>query len=1068
MVVRTVRALWGVVLLAAGLLGIPAGLLLAGQQFFPSLLTDPADLWATLGGNSAKVFIAVIAVAGLVLVVYAWVAFTLSVAVEIGSRVRRVRTPRLPTLGWAQALAGVVLGLILIASPATSGTAQALTGPGASQPTVSQTTPAQPASAWLTTAQLDSTPAAAAAVTAANASAQTPTPAETTAHVEAAGSAEGGSTITIVRGDSLWALAQAHLGDGMRWQQIAELNTGRVMADGQAFDADRPLQAGWQLVLPADATGVATTAAAAPAAAQEVTVAPGDTLSEIAETYTGDADNWDDVAAATSTVVQPDGRQLTDPNQIDVGWTVIVPATAPSADATPAPAADTPPTPAPAPAPAPIPTPAPAPAPVPEVVAPPTTAAPAPSVTPAPSVATPAPQETPASEASEQNASPATPVADTEVSAGWTHLDELSAVGGLLAAGVLAGLGTRRMLARRRRLPGQRFASQDGFSPTELSLRATEDPATVQLLDAALRTWSARSGGGPLPDVMGAVISDATIMLLLAEPAAPSSPFVAGPSPTLWLLDRTDTVEHDPSVVAPFPTLVTLGHTAAGENILIDLERAGAMTLTGDPDDIVDVLSAMAIELAGADWADHLDVTLVGLPTDVVTHLSRGRLRHARTVDEVLDRMERHHAEVVAALAEDDASSAVDARVRHVAEHVWIPEVLLTATPVTAAQQARLHAISQAGANTNLAAVITAATPTTDGHRMPGEWVITVPSTGTTTIPVLGATVELQRLTRAARNAIVADIAATDTVELVAGPDAALIPAEPTELLTLDAVATDLDTEQTGPTAEQEAEVASLLPMNPGAPLVHVLRPVPEVAGVPAYTGESPERVLELVVLMALRPGLSRTQVATIMGDRGVNGVPWADNTCRARLSQARAWLGTDPSGADYVQRASAAGGYRLQPVVETSWAVFQRLAARGLQEGPAGLHLLDAALALVEGDPLSGVAPDRYDFPAERQEWVNRIADVAHAAAVRHLPGDPRKARSAALVGLGVDRANETLFRDLFRAEYACRNAGGIRAAARRLRTEVDRLGVEMEPASIALLQELLTPHARPARAAS
>lgn len=1030
--IRTVRALWGVLLLAGGLLGIPTGLLLAGRQFFPSLLTNPAHVWATLGGNSAKVFIALIAMAGLVLMVYAWIAFTLSVAVEVGARARRVHTPHLPTLGWAQALAGLVLGLILVASPATGGTAQAVTGPGPAQPAVTQSVP------W-TAAQTDATtrpppPPTTSTSTGASVTSQVPV-----ARTEATAPPEAGPSITTVRGDSLWALAETHLGDGMRWQQIAELNAGRVMPDGQSFDTDRPLQAGWQLVLPADATG-ATAPATAPSARgeQDVVAAPGDTLSEIAKTYTGNAGNWPTIAAATAAVVQPDGHRLIDPDQINVGWTVVVPGDATTAVTAPA-------------------------------VQPPAPATPAPA--PAPSAATPAPaQPAPASEAGQAPApgkrepSVPTPVTDTEVTAGWSHLAELTAVGGLLAAGVLAGLGHRRMVARRRRRPGQRFAAQTGFSPTELALRAAQDPATVQLLDAALRTWSARCPGGPLPDVVGAVISEGTIMLVLAEPATPSSPFVAGPSPTLWLLDRTDTVAHDRTVVAPFPTLVTIGHTAAGENILIDLERAGAMTLDGEPEDVVDVLSAMAIELGGADWADHLDVTLVGLPTDVLTHLARGRLRHAGTVDEVLDRMERHHAEMVDALADEGAASTVDARVRHVADQVWVPEVLLTATPVTAAQQTRLHAIT-AGANTNLAAVITTATDTAGGHRMPGDWVITVPASGTTTVPVLGATVELQRLTSAARNALVADITATDAAELVEGPDAALIPAEPTDVATL----TDLDTAPSDPTPGQQAEVASLLPMSPGAPLVHVLRPVPDVVGVAPYTGESPERVLELVVLMALRPGLSRVQIADIMGDRGVHGAPWADNTCRARLSQARAWLGADAGGADYVLRASLTGGYRMQPVVETSWAVFARLADRGLREGTQGLHLLDAALDLVGGDPLSGVPLDRYDvFAAERQEWVNRIADVAHAASVRHLSVDARKARAAAAVGLGVDRANEALFRDLFRAEFACRNADGIRVAARRLRTEVDRLGVEMEAESIALLRELLDPRSRPARAAS
>lgn len=53
--------------------------------------------------------------------------------------------------------------------------------------------------------------------------------------------------------DSLWRLAERHLGDPFRWREIYELNEGRTFADGGVLrDADL-VQPGWQLLLPQDA-----------------------------------------------------------------------------------------------------------------------------------------------------------------------------------------------------------------------------------------------------------------------------------------------------------------------------------------------------------------------------------------------------------------------------------------------------------------------------------------------------------------------------------------------------------------------------------------------------------------------------------------------------------------------------------------------------------------------------------------------------------------------------------------------------------------------------------------------
>jgi hypothetical protein len=55
--------------------------------------------------------------------------------------------------------------------------------------------------------------------------------------------------------DSLWRVAERHLGDPFRWREIYELNRGRTFVDGDTLlDADL-IRPGWVLRLPADAVG---------------------------------------------------------------------------------------------------------------------------------------------------------------------------------------------------------------------------------------------------------------------------------------------------------------------------------------------------------------------------------------------------------------------------------------------------------------------------------------------------------------------------------------------------------------------------------------------------------------------------------------------------------------------------------------------------------------------------------------------------------------------------------------------------------------------------------------------
>jgi DNA-binding SARP family transcriptional activator len=58
---------------------------------------------------------------------------------------------------------------------------------------------------------------------------------------------------TVQPGEGLWRIADAHLGDGADWMQIAALNLGRDMGGGQRFVDPDHVVAGWRLRLPDEA-----------------------------------------------------------------------------------------------------------------------------------------------------------------------------------------------------------------------------------------------------------------------------------------------------------------------------------------------------------------------------------------------------------------------------------------------------------------------------------------------------------------------------------------------------------------------------------------------------------------------------------------------------------------------------------------------------------------------------------------------------------------------------------------------------------------------------------------------
>jgi hypothetical protein len=80
-------------------------------------------------------------------------------------------------------------------------------------------------------------------------------------------------TCVVQRRDSLWVLAERHLGDGLRWREIYDLNQGLPQPAGRTLRDPNLILPGWTLRLPADAVGVVPPAPA-PVSVSPVSPAP--------------------------------------------------------------------------------------------------------------------------------------------------------------------------------------------------------------------------------------------------------------------------------------------------------------------------------------------------------------------------------------------------------------------------------------------------------------------------------------------------------------------------------------------------------------------------------------------------------------------------------------------------------------------------------------------------------------------------------------------------------------------------------------------------------------------------
>ncbi|MEV0888560.1 LysM peptidoglycan-binding domain-containing protein [Streptomyces microflavus] len=633
------RALGSLAVLLVLLVGAPWVLLRAGT--LPAGVPSLADVGQALTApDDGSVLVTVFTLVCWLL----WAYFAVSLVLEAGSMLGRVRAPRIRGFASGQRLAGVLLGGLLFLP-----TASAIA--------------ATPATAAVAVAH---TPAATAGE-AVGPHAQAPAP---TAASETAGPVH----VVGPTGETVWDLAEQYLGDGRRHSDIRALNpglpTGSVLSEGTRVQLPHGARTAPQ---PDHTTTAGTVAVSAPDtgeaqdAPRQYTVEAGDTLSAIAQEQLGDGDRWTDLYEENRGSGQPNGLTFTDPDLIFPGQELALPPTVSAGEAPDtAPGAGAPPRDRPN-----------AQAPetdneIPEAAEedrqaqesepdsaatapePSRTAEPAPPV-PAPSTAAPSAGSAATQAPTASSTTPATASSsgdDGQESAGAQVGVIGLAATGVLAAGILTTVATRRILQQRRRRPGRRIAMPQGQTArTETALRSADAGVELALLGAALRTAALRLAeeNRPLPDLAAVQLGAEGIRLHLAEPVPPCAPFTADPeqSTRWWCPAESDELLSDNElreVDAPYPGLVALGQDEEGAIVLVDLEHLGALHLTGSAR--IDVLRTLAVTLALSPLAGQLDLAVAGEDTAPgLSMLDGDRVTPYPDLAGAVEAMDRHHDE---------------------------------------------------------------------------------------------------------------------------------------------------------------------------------------------------------------------------------------------------------------------------------------------------------------------------------------------------------------------------------------------------------------------------------------
>jgi len=944
-----------------------------------TLLTSPDD------GTLALLVIGVVAWV-------AWVVLALSLLVEILAAIRGVTAPRLPGLAIPQGLAGRLVATAALFF------AVAPVGAPVFAPQVAHAAPVVEAPPIANQPEASLAPSAAPAPEAATHE-ETPT-----------------VDYVVRRGDSLWKIAQEHLGDGMRYREIIALNEAVLHGEPSFIDP------GLTLRLPSDAAP-AVDSTDEPQTEKTHVVEPGDTLWDVAEEELGDGQRYPEIFKASHDTVQADGQHLTDPDLIRPGWELTIP----GADDSPvveSPSVDRSPEENPG----------------------------GRHLGPDPVENTP-PAETPADDASaaepdeSSSAMPGDHVDEGEHASVTWLLPGLTGAGVLLAGSVLLAVRAHRRTQQRHRRPGF------GIAPPPAEVRAIEKTATVtgapaaeviDQLDRLLRHLAAVMD--EVPKLNAAEVGRETVTLHLAELADLPTPW-AGSSVT-WTA-YLDSPVGDEDVLPPYPLLASVGQGADGHLWLLDFERIGSGVLAGDPERATALARHLAAELALSPWTVISTVDTIGVASEL-SSLDSGRLRcHAEDDTAFLVQLQQD-------LVQAQALGHGDPEPFHALLVAGVPS-----SEVRALAELVRRQTSRSGF-----------TVVDIGDPQPDDTVIQLTHDGRLRVPHLDLDLAAAGLTSTEATAAAAIVDLTREAVVVPMPreegatgwraladhagalitdltearpqgeagGTSLLP-EATQRYESVAPTTAEDVETLAPVVPEQSrriveesdprlddDLAEWRNPQSALPKLQLLGPVTVIAqgDPPSAVAERRAYFNELVTFLALHPtGVSSRQVREAFGI--------TQSRARTDLGYIRTWFGTDPRTGELhlpaattspAHRDRGTNGYQLTDVL-VDLDLFRRLRARAQARGADGMGDLVAALELVRGEPFSDLRTPGWSWllDGERvhETAAFAVVDVAHIVATDAFSrGDFDRAHVAAEKGCAAAPYDEVCRLDLAKVAEA------------------------------------------------
>ena len=970
----------------------------------------------------------------------AWAAFTFAVLTEVQAALRGRNAPRL-RLGGLQAMAGrlVALTMLTFTGPATALLAMPQAVPVAAaatlQPGVTVSAAAEVSGAHFDQGDLSGTPPD-----------QPPADQADAGHAPEVMSMGFYQMVTVRPGDCLWTIAQRYLGHGDLYREIARLNIGHDMGDGQVFSDPSMIWPGWMLQLPA--SGASASSSQHPAQAHLHGAHP----SREPRFRRPHAGASADASAAPSRAASASPQPVVTP-------TAAVQPTAP---------------------------------------APPVTT-PAPPAPPGPTGLTGA--------AGHPAADSASPAQQTRIPPLAVFAAGMLA-GGVVVT--LAGMRHRQRQVRRpgRRIPlpvnapvmeaEQRLRAQTVLEPAT-ALRAALGDLGTGLLAADQQ----------IPEIAGIRLLRSGMEVLLASPASepPPPPFTVpgGRQGMAWHLSLPGDAP-----AAPFPPtetgdllpgLVTVGAVEDGY-LLLDLEYLRVTAVDGPPALTDEFLATAAAELAVSELAGWYDLILVGCPE---LESVGGRATSCDSLEEALDLLAAKAVALRRRLSDTASADIRRERLADPGDEDWALALLVSRIPPTSGQLALL--LDLASDPAGIAALVPGATTAPDGHLAPARIQLAADPAQPSAMVARILPLQLQAwpqpfddadylalaslFATAAQDGDVAPdappydgsmwpsprmLAAVAAMPDDFGPDPGSGPPDPQgetagpdgagpDAAGPDAAGPDAawhdaaglqvtdQQQQPEPEPEQEQEQESLR--------VGILGTL-TINGAPGALLPAQSQLVLALALNGQDSGLSNQQLCYLLGADPDHPKP--SDSLRQLIVRTRRQLGRAPDGREWIEHLGA-GQYALHPDTRIDWHEFDALATEGIRARDAGR--LRNALRLIRGQPFTGCYHWSLDL-ALTETVRAQIVDAAEMLAGLELAaGDFAASARAARTGLTGDNAAEQLWRALMRAEHAAGNMSGVREAWSRCLDVIADIAMDGEPhpETSALYRQLIeTSRARPA----